>query len=592
MKLEIPHIKQYRNIFNKSLFKILSLSFFLSNFPVLSNANSIVSEIPDRYEILEGEFIGIEDSEENIIKNIEILGNTIQNENNLEDIKSVGDKVQGEELYEINILSKGKNLCDNIFKFGEIDDATGNDISHAYTGNTISQNYIPVVPASTVFVKVYDNTSTYARMFEYDSNFKVIKSYSISSTGQARITLDSNTRYVKFKYQGQQANIKVMLEESMSISQYEPYQETKLNILSPVPLEKVGDIADKIIYKNGVWGVEKNVVTRRFDGSENFYRGDSSLELQNTLLFHIDVDTINETKAICDSFIWEHSPNDYEHIWVGNNNFGVHILKSKLSTQDVNGFKAWLQINPVLVKYQTAKPQFIPLPNSQQIKINTFLNKTHIFSETEAGVNPTLKITVDRINKLSREAVEKAENEPIIDNISIARMWVNQMDECILKDQLNKRINQIYGIADLELEKKDITNNIDMYIKPQNILSMSLSTNNISFEDFDNTEDLEYLNAVEVTVNSSLPYQLNAYLESEIQNADKTKYINKSILNIKSSSKNEYRSFVDLVTPIVIEDDQEAGENNIHSIDIKLSGSSSYEVDVYKTTIKFEAKQK
>lgn len=121
---------------------------------------------------------------------------------------------------------------------------------------------------------------------------------------------------------------------------------------------------------------------------------------------------------------------------------------------------------------------------------------------------------------------------------------------------------------------------------------MSLSTNNISFEDFDNTEDLEYSNAVEVTVNSSLPYQLNAYLESEIQNADKTKYINKSILNIKSSNKNEYRPFVDLVTPIVIEDDQEAGENNVHSIDIKLSGSSSYEVDVYKTTIKFEAKQK
>lgn len=254
MKLEIPHIKQHSNTFNKSLFKILSLSFFLSNFPVLSNASSIVSEIPDRYEILEGGFIGIEDSEENIIKNIEILGNTIQNENNLEDIKSVGDKVQGEELYEINILSKGKNLCDNIFKFGEIDDATGNDISHAYTGNTISQNYIPVVPASTVFVKVYDNTSTYARMFEYDSNFKVIKSYSISSTGQARITLDSNTRYVKFKYQGQQANIKVMLEESMSPSKYEPYQENKLTILSPTHLEKVGDIADKIIYKNGVWG--------------------------------------------------------------------------------------------------------------------------------------------------------------------------------------------------------------------------------------------------------------------------------------------------------------------------------------------------
>lgn len=602
MKLEIPHIKQYRNIFNKSLFKILSLSFFLSNFPVLSNANSIVSEIPDRYEILEGEFIGIEDSEENIIKNIEILGNTIQDENNLEDIQSVGDLYidengdpildeQGREQYKIDIISTGENLFNGILEQGFINADTGEEYTH---NNEFirTKNFINVIPNKQLFINNSGLKNCGFIMF-YDKNKNFISSQYIENSKNA--STPSNCYYVKLRwhnYGGIEPSDIYDVMLSYTKEEYKPYQESKLTILSPTPLEKVGGITDKIICKNGVWGIEKNVTTRIFDGSENFYRGDSSLELQNTLLFHIDVDTINETKAICDSFIWEHSLNDYEHIWVGNNNFGVHILKSKLSTQDVNGFKAWLQINPVLVKYQTAKPQFIPLPNSQQIKINTFLNKTHIFSETEAGVNPTLKIAVDRINKLSREAVEKAENEPIIDNISIARMWVNQMDECILKDQLNERINQIYGIADLELEKKDITNNIDIYIKPQNILSMNLSTNNISFEDFNNTEDLEYLNAVEVTVNSSLPYQLNAYLESEIQNADKTKYINKSILNIKSSSKNEYRSFVDLVTPIVIEDDQEAGENNIHSIDIKLSGSSSYEVDVYKTTIKFEAKQK
>ena len=171
-------------------------------------------------------------------------------------------------------------------------------------------------------------------------------------------------------------------------------------------------------------------------------------------------------------------------------------------------------------------------------------------------------------------------------------MWTNLLDDSIKKDELQSEINDIVDIEDLQLERKTVTSNIDVYIKSENMLLMSLSTNSITFDNYSGVDDMELNNTVNISINSSLPYQLNAYLESEIQNADKTKYINKSILNIKSSNKSEYKSFIDLVTPIVIEDDQEAGENNVHSIDIKLSSSSSYKVDIYKTTIKFEAKQK
>lgn len=73
----------------KNISIFLNVGMILNN--VYFNANASNVEILDRYETLEGECVTIEDSEEDIIKSIEIFGNTIQDENNLEDIQSVGD---------------------------------------------------------------------------------------------------------------------------------------------------------------------------------------------------------------------------------------------------------------------------------------------------------------------------------------------------------------------------------------------------------------------------------------------------------------------------------------------------------------------
>ena len=63
------------------------------------------------YANVEGSSIST-DSSDGYLKNVEILGNTIQSASNLADIRSVGDKVEGQELYEIPVLSVGKNLFD------------------------------------------------------------------------------------------------------------------------------------------------------------------------------------------------------------------------------------------------------------------------------------------------------------------------------------------------------------------------------------------------------------------------------------------------------------------------------------------------
>ena len=164
-----------------------------------------------------------------------------------------------------------------------------------------------------------------------------------------------------------------------------------------------------------------------------------------------------------------------------------------------------------------------------------------------------------------------------------------------IKEELLDRYKDIESSIPVKppvMEKKNVSSNIDIYIKSENVLSLSLSTNSIMFDDFSGVDDVEKTNAVNLIVNSSLPYKVNAYLVNEIQNTGKNKTMNKSILNIKANSKASYQTFTDTVSPIVLLDNQIKGNDIIHGIDFKLKGNIAHQKDVYKTTIKFEVEQK
>ena len=175
-------------------------------------------------------------------------------------------------------------------------------------------------------------------------------------------------------------------------------------------------------------------------------------------------------------------------------------------------------------------------------------------------------------------------------DIKYFRTIVNELDESSNKDLLQDKLNSI-STTDT-LERKTATANLDLYIKSENMLSMNLSTNSIVFEDFSGVEDLEKSNAIEISINSSLPYQLNSYLISEIQNADKSETIDKSLLNIKDGSSDDYKAFDNINEKLVLKYNCSSGNGNIHNIDLRLNGSNAHTADIYKTVIKIEAEQK
>lgn len=364
------------------------------------------------------------DSSSGYAKDVEILGNTVQDASNLADIRSVGDKVEGQELYEIPVLSVGKNLFDDkdMLVNKSIND-NGNEID---ANGTNTSRYIRI-KSNTNYAT---STLVWGRLSFYDENKKLL--FNNKGSEANNIYVNSQTaKYVRISFDASSTNIQ--LEEGTVATPYEPYIEDKLTILSPVQLEKVGDVADRIICKDEVWGVEKNIVTKIFNGSEEWIYDSQGSSGENSYGAKVQCPDMprysdfNYNDIICDSLPVKNTYEmDIEGCSIGwGNYFFIKLLTSTIGNNSLISFKKWVGNNNVLIKYPTTEPQFIPLPHDQQVKLRTFANKTNISFLTEiegtikAQVPKSLGATVnthtEQINNLNKELdrVKKLEESTV-----------------------------------------------------------------------------------------------------------------------------------------------------------------------------------
>ena len=352
------------------------------------------------YVDVEGSHIST-DSSSGYAKDVEIKGNTIQDAENLADIRSVGDKVEGQELYEIDVVSCGKNLFDGVLEYGSFDYTTGKET----VASAIIRSKNPICVNGGMSYTFYSTQGVKADIqyvFEYDKNMNYIQYQSI----QGKAVLHQNTAYIKIRTLTDGASgyklrdlsdYNIQIEEGTQATPYEPYVEDKLTILSPVQLEKVGDVADRIICKDGVWGVEKNVKDFIIDGSNNFGYHLASSQPSDSSLINIYISkALTKAKALstlmCDRFV-NNSDIKAGNCYAGGSG-NMHFVLNKSDFESTTSFKEWLQKNNVLVKYQLATPQFIPLPHDQQVKLRTFAGQTNIHFETE--IEPIIKAQVPK----------------------------------------------------------------------------------------------------------------------------------------------------------------------------------------------------
>ena len=535
-----------------------------------------------------------------------------------EGMKSVGEL----EDNKIEVILQNKNLFDinnMLFKHSRIqviDDTSIriediNPKSYNYYGKTNIEEFLEDNKTYTINA-TYDN-ETYGNygidVIRKSDNYRV-------SVNLKTVTIDKSKYTYTLKFYSNRNDYDVtnetvsvtysniQLEKDELRTNFVKPEINKKEILLNEPLRGLSNgIKDKITKRNGQW-----VIERRLDSfllnEENFVLQDNQLDLENTLLFRVtsvnnvkpSLSNYDDSDIISDKFISSPSSNatgtwgvDREGISVNSNgHIHIRINKSRLKTEDEKGFKDWLSQNPVTIIYSLNEPVYDPL--TIDLSLKTYLDITHIFNNSTIPCD--IKIAIDRSINKAVEAIKLAQNNPTIDNISKARMWINLLKESSNKDNLQNQVDNIIKIEDLEMELKKATSNMDIYIKSQNGLSMSLSTNSIVFDEFDSTEDMEKLNAVNLTVNSSLPYQLNSYMMTELKNKDNTEIIPKELFNIRLNGETDYKAFNNINEKLILKENCQKGNNNQFSIDLILKGSLTHKADVYKTTLKFEAEQK
>lgn len=382
------------------------------------------------YVNIEGSNIST-DSSSGYAKDVEILGNTIQDSENLADIRSVGDTVEGQELYEIPVVSCGKNLFNDKLELGALKTTDGESADNGSMKRTAS--YVKVKP-NTKYVIQFSAGESKCNVFTYDKNKKFISYIGYVNS----FTTDSNTNFIRFyNSYANDLSINIQLEEGTVATPYEPYIEDKLTILSPVQLERVGDVADRLIEKDGVWGVEKNVGELKLENLNNV-----TISTTDTT-YRVYLGEIIKIKAPCNygfgtslcnmlPFIQgEYYTKDEEHYYLEDAGAVFLFINKNKFDGTKEGFNKYLKGKGYVIKYQLAQPQFIPLPHDQQVKLRTFANKTNISFLTEiegtikAQVPKSLGATVnthteqisnlnkelDRVKKLEESTVSTVETE-------------------------------------------------------------------------------------------------------------------------------------------------------------------------------------
>lgn len=628
----------------------MKLKKIISSFLIISlfNGNCIISSCAnadtlDKYEVLEGEYITIHDSEKDSIEEIDIFGNTVQNSESLSDIQSVGDLYvdnngepildkQGRKQYKLELVSQNKNLFDKNNEWSVCTYAGGwveNEdlifyefqdskviVKNQRLNRDVLGYKLKVFGSQPVTVSIKDigytsllYYSCYSKDWEYTKK-QTTKSaqkigersvYSLKASdipeGTDYVLLGiGNPNLVNYEIED------IMIEYGDYTGDYIVCENKKIELLMPTQLCKVGNISDRLYWDNSKnkYIIEKNIKQVALDGSANWI--DCGHDIDNTMYFQraaIDIVgtwgnpyLISDTlKAYDNLSLLYNSP---EGICTGGPNgvrIEIRVSKSRLNSPDVSGLKSWLKANPISVYYASDQSTLIDTNITSKLKLPTYEEKTHIYIDLNNRINPTLKIKVDILNKKAKENVLKAQNSGLLQDIAVARMYVNTLEESLYKDQLQEQLNEIFS-NEMALDKKVVSSNMDLYVKSANMLSMSLSTNSVTFENFTGIEDMEMLSAVDIMVNSSLPYNLNVYMPDGIYNKDKTKTLDIKTLNIKESTQNNYQNFTSNSDKIVLNDKGQSGNDKIHSIDLKLSGSDAHKADVYKTVLKFEVQQK
>ena len=280
--------------------------------------------------------------------------------------------------YKVDYKVTGKN------KFDKSKTLNGYEITDVGNGtiganlNWFVTDFIPVIPNTSYKISGKANGNA---VLGYNENKQFITNF--PNAGTVGITIPNNVRYIKLNGMLEQKDT-FQLEEGDTATTYEPYKEYTKTLYLNTPLLE-GDTIEQS--GNDIVHVHRyNTVT--FDGSDDenwVYWGnntdngklDSSLisfYLPFTNYKDVTTSTVFNNKFLMGNTVWGAKT---EIMALNGDNiisFQVALLRSKLATQDVAGFKTWLQANPITVAYELATPTQEVISTNDNLLLDSYVN--------------------------------------------------------------------------------------------------------------------------------------------------------------------------------------------------------------------------
>lgn len=236
---------------------------------------------------------------------------------------------------------------------------------------------------------------------------------------------------------------------------WEPYRSASASITLTEPLRGIGEYRDRIMCRDGVWGIERLFTQITFDGSEKWGIGSTSTTGKNrfvlsdytTIIKHEQVAS-EPINIMCDRLKAGSSSNTYSCIERISSSVGgsISIYLEDLSSGDVDAFKAYLSTHPISAIFERATPTWEPLPAATQQTLNeltTYAGTTHL-TITAGGLTPD--VTLEYVQD-TQKAIEQHDtaNRQYTDNqiAAIVAALPTATQAAIVDNQTTKLLQEV-----------------------------------------------------------------------------------------------------------------------------------------------------
>lgn len=263
--------------------------------------------------------------------------------------------------------------------------------------------------------------------------------------------------------------IKVQLEINTVATSYEPYKSNILSTPSDLELRGIDDVKDELDLTTGE--LTQRIEEVVFDGSDDEIWGqfDNSAIQEKTCLFSfykgLPTAPKEDLKTLSDKYIIEkgygtllNTDEEMVHIYADRAVY-FRILKSKLSSQNVAGFKEWLSQNPFTIQYQL-KTESVKTVDLSDNVVYSYGSTTHYSCSSEEGsLVPTLSVKVPTDVQATiaqqRNTIQalESENEALKDGLIEANQYRADGDMDLLSNQwdIDFRLFEIEMVLDVPM---------------------------------------------------------------------------------------------------------------------------------------------